>query len=496
MKNQRKLLRIQRNDNVAVALRDLKRGESLECGTLVSALEDIPFGHKAALYSIARGEEVIKYGAPIGHASQAIPAGAWVHTHNLITTLSGRIEYAWNPSHHDMPPASDATFEGYIRADDRVGTRNEIWIIPTVGCVNGTASALAREANELYAGRTDGIFAFPHNMGCSQMGEDQERTQRLLAGLVNNPNAGGVLVLGLGCENNHMDAFMPFLGNIDQDRVKFLVAQEVEDEVSSGMALLDVLVRHAEKTNRSTVPLSKLTVGFKCGGSDALSGITANVLCGKANDAVCASGGTTFLTEVPEMFGAETALMSRAESEDIFRSVVCLIDGFKDYYIRNGQSIYGNPSPGNKSGGITTLEEKSLGCIQKGGFAPVVGVLDYGAQPARSGLYLLTGPGNDPISCTNLAASGATVILFTTGRGNPFGAPVPTIKIASNSRLAQHKANWIDFSAGALLEGQRVDELLDTFLSYLLDVASGKIATRNEVNGYREISLFRDGVIL
>jgi len=502
------LIVINRNDTVAVALGDYSKGSEFAVnGEAIRLVDDIPFGHKVALKDIAEGENILKYGAPIGHASAPILKGAHVHTHNVKTNLADVLDYAYSPARGALEAfARDAehvkamgyTFEGYPRPGGRAGTRNEVWIIPLVGCVNNTADNLAAEAREKFGSRCDGVFAYTHNMGCSQLGDDMLTTQKILAGIINNPNAGGVLVLGLGCENNHLEVFRPVLealGPIDEDRVKFLVTQDVEDEIEEGLAILDQLTAHAAKSRRTRIPVSALTIGFKCGGSDAFSGITANALCGVVNDTLVKAGGSTILTEVPEMFGAETLLMERAVDEATFEATVALINDYKHYFTRYGQVIYENPSPGNKKGGITTLEEKSLGCTQKGGAAPVVGVLGYGEAVAKKGLNLLTGSGNDQVSCTNLVASGATMILFTTGRGNPFGAPVPTVKIASNDRLYERKKNWIDFNAGQILT-DGMEKTAETFFRYLLDVASGKQFTLNEIHGYRDISVFRDGVIL
>lgn len=495
--NAAKLIQITPQDDVAVATEELSKGEAVYLGDeLITLLDQVPFGHKVALRDISAGEHLTKYGYPIGHVTKSVRRGEWVHTHNLRTNLSGHVDYAYHPQLPKRERENGYTFNGYLRQNGHAGTRNEIWILPTVGCVNVTAQRLAQKAHSLFQGRVDGVFAFPHNMGCSQMGEDQERTMRILAGLANNPNAGGVLILSLGCENNHLEVFKPYLGLIDENRMKFLVTQDTEDEMETGMALLEELCATAEKDQRQQVPLSALTVGFKCGGSDAFSGITANALCGRVNDILCREGARTLLTEVPEMFGAETILMNRAQTEEVFHDIVRLIDDFKEYYLRYGQTIYENPSPGNKTGGISTLEEKSLGCIQKGGQAVVNGVVSYGEKVNTQGLNLLTGPGNDQVSCTNLAASGASLILFTTGRGNPYGAPVPTIKIASNSRLAKRKANWIDFNAGTILEGASYEDETVELLKKMIDIASGNVLAKNEENGYREISIFRDGVIL
>ena len=499
MEEKKGLLRIAPGDGVAVALSNLLAGERYTVeGEEILLKDDIPFGHKIALRNFSQGENVIKYGHSIGHTTGAVGKGRHIHTHNLKTNLDGILEYTYSEA--APPPAAsptgEVTFQGYVRPDGRVGIRNEVWIIPTVGCVNMTAQQLAKQASGKFAGRVDGIYAYTHNMGCSQLGDDHRRTQQLLKGLIQNPNAGAVLVLSLGCENNNLDEFRPLLGELDENRVKFLVTQEADDEYAAGMELLEQLVGHASAARRTTVPASNLVVGFKCGGSDAFSGITANALCGRLNDFVTGCGGSTILTEVPEMFGAETILMERASDRETFDDIVELVNSFKGYFTKYDQTIYENPSPGNKKGGISTLEEKSLGCTQKGGKAPVAGVLGYGQQVKKHGLNLLIGPGNDQISCTNLVASGATMICFTTGRGNPYGAPVPTIKIASNTPLYRRKPHWIDFNAGQVLDGMPFDEMADQFFRYILQVASGGVTAKNEDYGYREISIFRDGVIL
>ncbi|MBO7195766.1 MAG: altronate dehydratase [Clostridia bacterium] len=444
-------------------------------------LED---GHKYALRDIKCGEDIIKYGNPIGHAICDIKKGEHVHTHNVKTNLSGNLEYSYEPKFHDTPTVdSDRTFMGYVRESGDVGIRNEIWIVNTVGCVNKIAQQLSA---------LTGARNFPHPFGCSQLGDDQTVTQLVLKGLVNHPNAAGVLVLGLGCENNNIDVFKKVLGEYNPDRVKFLNTQDHDDDVAAGVALINELKEYAAKFERTPVPVSKLRIGLKCGGSDGYSGITANPLVGRLSDMVISHGGSCVLTEVPEMFGAEHLLMQRCESEAVFDKTVKLINDFKDYYTRHNQVIYENPSPGNKKGGITTLEEKSLGCVQKGGLSKVVDVLDYGDVLTKNGLSLLNGPGNDIVAITNLTAAGVHIILFTTGRGTPVGAPVPTVKIATNHSLAERKANWIDFDASPTLEG---NPLTDELFEYVISVAEGR-ETRNEINDYREISIFKDGVTL
>ena len=440
-------------------------------------------GHKYALSDIKAGDNVIKYGNPIGHATTDIKKGEHVHTHNTKTNLSGNLEYKYSGGMKYQKLDTSDTFLGYVRDNGDVGIRNEIWIIPTVGCVNKIAEELAKKT---------GAFAYTHPFGCSQLGDDQKTTQLILRGLVNHPNAGGVLVLGLGCENNNISEFKKVLGAWDEERVKFLNCQDYENEIDEGVKLLNELKEYASKFEKKPVPVSKLRVGLKCGGSDGFSGITANPLLGRFSDRLTGFGGSVALTEVPEMFGAEHLLMQRAENEEVFDKTVKLINNFKDYYVSHNQVVYENPSPGNKAGGITTLEEKSLGCVQKGGLSVVRDVLDYGDTLKKEGLSLLNGPGNDIVAITNLTACGVHLILFTTGRGTPLGAPVPTIKVATNEALATKKNGWIDFDASPVLDGKDLD---DEFYNYVIKVASGE-ETNNELHGYREISIFKDGVTL
>ncbi|MDU2064615.1 MAG: altronate dehydratase family protein [Sporomusaceae bacterium] len=493
------VLKIHDHDNVAVALADITKGSTLSVGNeTLTAQEDIARGHKIALTSLQTGDHVIKYGFPIGHATKPVAAGEWLHTHNVKTNLGELLEYSYEPKPAaPLPSVSKKTFQGYRRADGRVGIRNEIWIIPTVSCVNRAAQLLARYGQEKCQNfkNIDGVHEFTHPHGCSQLGSDHETTQRILADFVNHPNAGGVLVLGLGCENNNIPEFQKVIGDYDPDRVKFIIAQEVEDELASGEALIDELLEYAAKNERVTCDASELVVGLKCGGSDGFSGITANPLVGSLSDSLIAAGGSTVLTEVPEMFGAETILMNRAKTKEIFEKTVHLINDFKEYFQSYNQPIYENPSPGNKKGGISTLEEKSLGCTQKGGRATVVDVLKYGDQVKEKGLSLLNGPGNDAVASTVLAAAGCHIILFTTGRGTPLGTTVPTMKIATNSPLFTYKANWMDFNAGKLLEGHSLPEVTEELFDEILAVASGK-QTKNETMGFREIAIFKNGVTL
>jgi altronate hydrolase len=494
------LFRIHPSDNVAVALSAIHAGQKLEAD--LTALTDIQAGHKIALRDLRAGEAVIKYGYPIGVASQEIPAGSHVHSHNLVSAMAATLQRgnfkAAAPT--TAPAAKPATFEGYRRPDGSVGIRNEVWIINTVGCVNHTATRIADLANKkLGSSAIDGVYTFNHPFGCSQLGDDLIDTQKLLAGLARHPNAGGVLLLGLGCENNQMKDFITRLSGASSERFRYFNAQDVDDELENGVNLVCELAEYASQFKRTTIPASELVIGMKCGGSDGLSGITANPLVGRIADKLAAVGGTTILTEVPEMFGAEQVLLDRATNACTYDATIDLVNNFRDYFRKHNEPIDENPSPGNKDGGITTLAEKSLGCVQKGGDAPIGQVLTYGERvtPGAGGIALLNGPGNDGVSGSALTASGAHIVLFTTGRGNPMGFPVPTVKIATNTPLAQHKKNWIDFSAGPVADGTAtMDELADGLFDLVLDVASGRKHTRNEVNGYREIAIWKDGVTL
>ena len=491
-----KLIRITERDNVAVALHAAAKGETLKAGdAVVTAREDIPQGHKIALVPIAAGEAVVKYGFPIGHATEPVEAGSWVHTHNMRTNLSGEEEYAYEPSVPEIEAAEAETFQGYRREDGRAAVRNEIWIIPTVGCVNDVAKKLVSDNQDLVSGSIDGLYTFPHPYGCSQTGDDHAQTRKLLAALARHPNAGAVLVLSLGCENLQHDQFVEELGEYDAERVKFLTCQDVEDEFAAGRTLLEQCASYAGRYRREAVPVSELVIGLKCGGSDGLSGVTANPTVGAFSDMVIARGGSTVLTEVPEMFGAEGMLLSRCVNEQVFGKAAAMLNSFKDYFISHNETVYENPSPGNKKGGITTLEDKSCGCVQKGGTAPVADVIGYGEQVTAHGLSLLYGPGNDLVSATALTAAGAHIVLFTTGRGTPFGAPAPTVKIASNSGLAARKPGWIDFGAGPVADGEPIAEAAKRLYALVLDIAGGR-PSKTELLGYREIAIFKNGVTL
>ena len=486
-------IHIHPNDNVAVALTAIAAGTEF-AGVIARA--DIPQGHKMALKAMEENDQVIKYGFSIGHATNPIQPGDWVHTHNMKTNLSGEIEYTYNPNITHPAPQQSGTFMGFRRGDGKVGIRNEIWIIPTVGCVNDIAKAMVRENQDLVSGSVEGLYTFTHPFGCSQTGEDHAQTRKLLAALARHPNAGAVLILHLGCENLTHEQFVEELGEYDENRVKFLTCQAVEDEFAAGRQILEELAAFASQFQREEISASELVIGMKCGGSDGLSGITANPTVGRFSDMLVAQGGSTVLTEVPEMFGAEGFLMDRCVSEEVFHKAVDMINGFKNYFIRHNEVVYENPSPGNKAGGITTLEDKSCGCVQKGGSAPIMDVIGYGDAVTTKGLNMLYGPGNDLVSATALTAAGAHMVLFTTGRGTPFGAPAPTMKIATNTPLATKKAGWIDFNAGVVADGKRtLDEAGADLMQLVLEVASGK-QTKTEERGFREISIFKDGVVL
>src|SRR5262245_30330654 len=495
------VIRIDERDTVAVALRPVPAGNRVEIdGHSVIARQEIPAGHKIALESFEPDAQVIKYGVPIGLTTERVVAGDWVHSHNLRTALSGLLEYSYRPlvpSARSSRIAPRPAFSGYRRLNRSVGTRNELWVLNTVGCVNHAAERIAKQAADRFAGAIDGIHAFAHPYGCSQLGDDLQNTQAVLAGLLRHPNAGGVLILGLGCENNQLDDLLHRAGPIDRDRVAFFNTQDVIDELEEGTGAVANLIARMSDDRRTECPASDLVLGHKCGGSDGFSGISANALVGRIADRMTSLGGSVLLTEVPEMFGAEQLLMNRADSEQVFGDIVAMINDFKSYFLRHNQPVYENPSPGNKAGGLTTLEEKSLGAIQKGGRAPVSRVLRYGEQLDTHGLALLESPGNDGVSSTAMAVSGATVLLFTTGRGTPLGFPVPTIKISSNSEIAAKKPHWIDFNAGALLDGTRtMAQLEDDLFALILATASGERLTNNEKNGYREIAIWKEGVTL
>ena len=483
-------------DNVAVALQPLKKGTTVELDDLTLLLkEDIMQGHKFALKDLNTNDLIIKYGNPIGHATTEISAGSWIHTHNLKTNLGVLLTYTYNKNVSRLPERDARYFHGYRRKNGRVGVRNEIWIIPTVGCVNNVATAIEKASQKYVTTNIESIAAFPHPYGCSQMGDDQENTRQILADLINHPNAGGVLVLGLGCENSNIDELKKYIGEYDEERVRFLVAQESDNEIADGIQIISELAAYASQFTREPIPASELVIGMKCGGSDGLSGITANPTVGAFSDKLISMGGSTILTEVPEMFGAEVSLMNRCETEELFDQTVNLINDFKNYFKSHNQTIYENPSPGNKKGGISSLEDKSLGCTQKSGSAPVKGVLAYGEPVKVKGLNLLSAPGNDLVASTALAASGAHIVLFTTGRGTPFACPVPTVKISTNNRLADKKQNWIDFNCGIMVDGTSLDQLSDELLDFVLEIASGK-ESKSEEAGFHDMAIFKQGVTL
>ncbi|GGC84070.1 altronate dehydratase [Thalassobacillus devorans] len=491
--------KINEKDNVVVALHDLKKGTRLVMDQVeLELLSDVPKGHKVALSRLDKGDHVIKYGFPIGHVTAPIQQGEWVHTENTKTNLEGVQEYQYQPKFEDNPyPFEGRTFQGFKRKNGEVGVRNELWIVPTVGCVNGIAERIIKifqsEVGDIAP--FDNIQVLKHNYGCSQLGDDHVNTRTILTNAVKHPNAGGILVMGLGCENNNIKEFEASLGDYDEERVKFLLSQEVSNEIEEGVKLLHQIYEAAREDKREEVPLAELKVGLKCGGSDGFSGITANPLLGRFSDYLVAQKGTTVLTEVPEMFGAETILMERARDEEVFEKTVSLINDFKQYFIQHDQPIYENPSPGNKDGGITTLEDKSLGCTQKAGTSVVTDVLKYGETLSTKGLNLLSSPGNDLVASTALGAAGCQIVLFTTGRGTPFGSFVPTMKISTNSELYQNKPHWIDFNAGSLIEGESPDKVLRDFINYIIAVASGE-PVNNEKNDFREIAIFKSGVTL
>ena len=489
----KKYIRIHENDNVAVALVPLSAGFELNDGTVLN--EDIDLGHKIALKDIKCGDPIIKYDTLIGYATADIKRGDHVHTHNIRTSLGADDEYTYNPVDTVDPKTDEGTWMGYLRKDGSAGVRNEIWIIPTVGCVNSIVKRMETLAKEFVSGSLEDVVAFNHPYGCSQMGDDQENTRQILADLIRHPNAGGVLVVGLGCENSNIEEVKKHLGEYDPERVKFMICQEHEDEVEYGLELLKGLAEYVKGFERQELSTDKLIIGLKCGGSDGLSGISANPTVGRFSDILISKGGTTILTEVPEMFGAEQRLMDRAINAEVFDKTVSLINNFKNYFRSNHQTIYENPSPGNKKGGISTLEDKSNGCVQKSGSAVISDVLEYGDRLKTNGLNLLSTPGNDLVAATGEAAAGCQMVLFTTGRGTPFATAVPTIKIATNSRLANAKKNWIDLNAGRAIEDSSIEAVGEELYDLVIETANGK-KCRSEVAGYHDIAIFKQGVTL
>lgn len=495
----KQIIKINPADSVVVCLEAVKKGDTIEIdGKVINVNQDTPAGHKVLIADTAKGEDIIKYGYPIGHAKTDLKAGDWINENNLKTNLKGTLEYTYNPVNEPLDIKDEhRCFKGYVRKNGEVGTRNEIWIVPTVGCVNGITEKLAQQLRkETNEEGVDAIYAWHHNYGCSQLSGDHENTRKVLRDICLHPNAGAVLIVGLGCENNQPELFEQLLGNYDKNRIRLLVTQKVDgDELEAGMDILRELYAIAKEDRRENVPVSKLRVGLKCGGSDGFSGITANPLVGEFSDWLVAQGGTSILTEVPEMFGAETILMNRCQTTELFDKTVSMVNNFKEYFLSHGEPVGENPSPGNKAGGISTLEDKALGCTQKCGRAPVSGVLEYGDRLEVNGLNLLSAPGNDLVAATALASAGCQIVLFTTGRGTPFGTFVPTMKIATNSGLASRKPNWIDFNAGQLVDGKTMNQLVPEFIDKILAVASGELS-RNEVNDYREIAIFKNGVTL
>lgn len=495
----KEFIKINSKDNVVIVLRNYKKDEVIKIDEKeIKILQETMKGHKIALENISKGENILKYGMPIGYALEDIKVGEWVHTHNIRTNLKDLSTYEYTPEFEkELSSSNKRKVKVYRRKNGDIGIRNELWIVPTVGCVNGIANlikeAFLKEIGDL---KVDGINVLTHNYGCSQLGEDHINTRTILQNTVKHPNAGGVLVLGLGCENNQVSEFIKTLGEYDEERVKFLISQDVEDEIESGKGILKSLYEKMLEDKREEGELGEINFGLECGGSDGLSGITANPMLGHFSDYVISQGGTSVLTEVPEMFGAETLLMKRCKNKEVFEKCVDLINDFKEYFIKHDQEIYENPSPGNKKGGITTLEDKSLGCTQKSGTSKVIDVLKYGEVLREKGLNLLSAPGNDLVATTALAAAKCHIVLFTTGRGNPYGGYVPTVKISTNSELYNRKRKWIDFDAGRLVsEDISMEDLTEEFIEYIIEVINGE-KTNNEKNKFQEIAIFKSGVTL
>lgn len=454
-------------------------------GVCLTETDNIPAGHKVALCDINKDDFVIKYGQIIGRATQFIPKGSWVHSHNLRSHLDEKMEYEYNYKAFN-PEIKAGTFLGYKRDKGRAGIRNEIYIIPTVGCVNNVCMRVEKLCQKYVKGSIDGIFALTHQFGCSQLGEDNDNIKKLLCSVALNPNASYVLFVGLGCENNGLDGIKEYLKPFNRDNIAYFNCQEVEDDVSYAVDIIKGFADKVKDLKREEVSLKELCIGLKCGGSDGYSGLTANPLVGTITDKFVSLGASAILTEVPEMFGAEQLLMNKCKDKQVFVKYKEMIENFKAYYTDNGFPVYENPSPGNKKGGITTLEEKSLGCVEKAGSTEIVDVLEYGELVTKSGVSVLNAPGNDLIASTALAASGCQIVLFTTGRGTPFSTFVPTMKIATNDRLSNFKSNWIDFNAFSM----NAEGLFDIIMS----TVNGVYKCKNE--DQREIAFYKTGVTL
>lgn len=490
-------------DTVALATSELKKGQTVTVdGETITLLDDIPNAHKIALKDFETGEAVRKYDNIIGYASKPIKKGEWIHSHNEVTGLGKSKEYTYdfNPI-SIFPGESDKTFMGYDRADGGAGIRNHLAIISTVFCANGPLRKLARMAEAKYPATEnfDGIIAFDQEFGCSQTGKDLVTTCKIIAGIAKNANFGGVLLVSNGCEMAIPSVLEQYMGDYDKKRIRTLTLQEVEDEFTAGMELIDEIMEEMKDDKRTPININRLHIAMNCGGSDGYSGITANTLLGTLCDTLVKEGAIMNMTEVPEMMGAEHILMNRAADKSIFDDIVKMMYDYDAYFARYGEKAADNPTQGNKAGGLTTLEEKSLGCIQKGGHCAVMEVLEYGERATKNGFVLVSGPGNDLAGVSGQIAAGAVLTIFTTGRGTPCGFAGPTFRLASNTALATRKSNWIDYDAGRLLTAktpEEVEALNKELYDAIMATVNGQYRTRTEENGYYILGALKDGVTL
>ncbi len=502
MNQLQKLLQLHPTDNVAVARVQVAAGEEIQLGPVVVRVsEPIAAGHKVAIRPIAAGEAILKYGQRIGLAGTHIDVGSWVHVHNVnAARLETEYEYC-NELIEPSKPAESRTFMGFRRADGKVGTRNYVALISTVNCSATTARYVAMELAKSDLRdfpNVDGVIPLVHKGGCafSFGGEDHQQLNRTLAGFARHPNIAARLILGLGCETaqaGHLqsDHGLMQLGGPSASRSNgplpmVLNIQEVggvRKTVDRAVGVLRDLLVQANDVRREPIPVSELLVGLECGGSDGASGITANPALGYASDLMVAHGGTAILSEIPEVYGAEQLLTRRSISREVADALLDRIHWWEDYAQRHHASIDNNPSYGNKQGGLTTIFEKSLGAVAKGGTSPLRAVYKYAEPVTERGFVLMDTPGYDPASVTGMVAGGAQVIVFTTGRGSCFGCkPAPTIKVATNTPMFNRMREDMDINAGTILEGATVEDVGREIFEMIIATASGR-QTLSEAQG-------------
>ena len=470
-------------DSVVVALRGFQAGDTLALGEeAIQLLDSVPPGHKVAIRPVAAGEPIFKFGWSIGVATKPIRVGQHVHTQNVKCDHHIDLEAISTDVPAELPRLEGHTFEGFRRADGRVGTRNYLAVISNVNCSASVARMIASRFDQQTLAafpNVDGVISFRHEGGCAMAfnGSRHRMLSRVLGGMARHPNIGGFLLVGLGCEQGTLDHLVQSQG-LQGEAVPVLSIQSAggtSKTVERGVEIAAGLLKQVNGFQRETVPASHLVLGTECGGSDGYSGITANPALGAAADRLVACGGTAILSETSEIFGAEHLLTRRARSRAVAEKLLERIEWWKWYCSNYGEELDNNPSVGNKAGGLTTITEKSLGAVSKGGTTPLEAVYEYAEPVQQQGFVVMDTPGFDPASVTGMVAGGANLIAFTTGRGSCFGSkPTPTFKIASNTRLFQQLPEDMDFNAGQVVEGRSVDEVGQELFSRLLDTASGK----------------------